>query len=855
MQKIKVSEIADEAGIGNKEVIEKAKELGFELKAANSTLDEKDAESLMEYILTGSSPLLKQEKEVKKETVSKDAGKKKETENTKKVVESENKENTTKVKQKEQTKVVQENTESQSKQNESKNDETLSSVGIKRTGLRVVKKAQREEPIQKEVEEVKPKNSEKSLKELFSDTEKKVASVKPKVKVKKKAPPPPSEHGIKLDIDTNIAELTLEDEESEYMLDLHEDVLSERKEQEKTKAEARTPSRNLYAQKPTIRRNKPKKRRPKEKVDNSIVDEIEIPREIRVYEFADVCKKTPAAVISVLFSLGKMVTKNDFLEEDEIEIVADEFEISVKYKDHDDVLDYVEEIKEEDIGDDVRAPIVTIMGHVDHGKTSLLDYIKNTKVVHGEAGGITQHIGAYQVTKDGKDITFIDTPGHEAFTAMRSRGSSITDVVIIVVAADDGVKPQTVEAISHAKASGAPIIVAVNKIDKPAANVDMVKTQMADHDILATDWGGNYDFVNVSAHTGEGIDDLLETILLQTEILELKGDKSAKAKAMVVESSLEKGKGPVATVIVQNGTLRVGDSIVADTTFGKVRALINDLGENVKELTLSQPGQVLGLADVPSAGAVLVSMENEKDARDIAQKRAEAARVKELSKSTKVSLEELSAMVAEGKIKALPVIIKADVQGSLEAIKGSLEKLKNDEVKINIIHAGVGGITESDVALASASENTVILGFNVRPTGLVKTKAKKDGVEIRTYNIIYALLDDVRDLLTGMMSPVYEEENTGQAEVREVFKIGGVGSIAGCFVSDGQVIRGGKARVIRNGIVIHDNSNITSLKRFKDEVRDVGKGYECGIMLEDYNDIKVGDVIETFKEVAQKVTL
>jgi translation initiation factor IF-2 len=556
----------------------------------------------------------------------------------------------------------------------------------------------------------------------------------------------------------------------------------------------------------------------------------------------------------VLFGLGKIVTKNDFLEEEEIEIVADDFGIEVIFtEDNQNIIDAA--ILKESNGDDERPPIITIMGHVDHGKTSLLDYIKNSKIASGEAGGITQHIGAYQVVKNNKEITFIDTPGHAAFTQMRSRGTGVTDIVIIVVAADDGVKPQTLEAISHAKNANVPIIVAINKIDKESANIDLVKTQMAEHEIMATDWGGEYDFVPVSAHTGEGIDDLLETILLQSELLELKSNKKELAQATVIESMVQKGKGPVATVIVQSGTLRVGDTIVADTTYGRVRAIVDDMGNSIKELGLSQPGQVQGLAEVPSAGSILKAMSSEKEAKEIATSRAEAARAKELSKSTKVSIEELGQMVAEGKIKALPVIIKADVQGSLEAIKGSLEKLKNQEVKINIIHSGIGGITENDIALANASANSVILGFNVRPTGSVKKKAKTEGVEIKTYSIIYDLLDDIKGLLGGLMSPIYKEENTGQAEVRDTFTIGGIGTIAGCIVNDGKVIKTAKARLIRDGIVIYDNTTVASLKRFKDDVKEVGKGYECGIMLDGFNDIKIGDVIETFKQIEQKATL
>jgi len=494
------------------------------------------------------------------------------------------------------------------------------------------------------------------------------------------------------------------------------------------------------------------------------------------------------------------------------------------------------------------------MGHVDHGKTSLLDKIRESKVAEKEAGGITQHVGAYQVEKDGKKITFIDTPGHEAFTEMRARGAQATDIVIIVVAADDGVKPQTIEALNHAKAAGVPMVIAINKVDKPDANPDMVKSQLAELGYMPVDWGGEYEFVEVSAKTGQGIDELLETILLQAEIMELKANPNRLAKAIVIESSLEKGRGPVATVIVKNGTLHVGDHVICGRTFGRVRTILDDLGKQVKELRPSDPGVVVGLDEVPDAGEILVAMETDKQVRELAQKRKEYLRQKELSKSTKVTLDELTNLIAEGKIKALPVIVKADVQGSLEAIKGSLEKLKNEEVKIDVIHSGVGGITESDVTLANADQNAVILGFNVRPTAAIKNKAKQLGVEIKTYSIIYDLIDDVKALLAGMMSPVISEEGIGQAEVRETFSVAKVGTIAGCIVTDGVIRRNAKARLIRDGVVIYD-TRISSLKRFKDDVREVGKGYECGMMLENFNDIKVGDVIEAYEEKEEAATL
>ncbi|HIP28562.1 MAG TPA: translation initiation factor IF-2, partial [Sulfurovum sp.] len=585
------------------------------------------------------------------------------------------------------------------------------------------------------------------------------------------------------------------------------------------------------------------------------VTTIEIPENVRVYEFAEQVNRKVGEVVGVLFALGMMVTKNDFLSKDEIEILADEFEVEVTTVNPLDELDYSDAYDAiEDENATERAPVITIMGHVDHGKTSLLDKIRSAKVADREAGGITQHVGAYQVEKNGKKITFVDTPGHEAFTAMRARGAQATDIVIIVVAADDGVMPQTKEAIAHTKAAGVPMIIAMNKMDKEAANPDNIKAQLSELEVVSVDWGGAYEFIPVSAHSGMGIDDLLETILLQAELMELKADPTRDAKAVVVEASVEKGFGPVANVIIQNGTLKVGDNVIVGKTYGRIKAIRLDDGTNVKEIGPSTPAAIVGLNEVPGAGEELIVMSTDKEVRELADKRAEFMRAKDLSKSTKATLDDLSALIAEGQLKALPIIIKADVQGSLEAIKGSLEKLRNEEVKVNIIHEGVGGVTESDLTLADASEHAIVLGFNVRPTGNVKKKAKELGIEIRTYTIIYDLLDEVKALLGGMMSPVISEEVTGQADVRETFVVGKVGTIAGCKVSDGSIIRGSKARLIRDGVVVYE-STISSLKRHTDDTKEVKNGYECGIMLENFNDIKAGDVIETFKDVEEQVKM
>ncbi|OCM00215.1 Translation initiation factor IF-2 [Aliarcobacter thereius] len=858
--KVKVFEIAEEAGSNSAEIMQKAKELGIELKTAQASVSFEDAEEIMQYILTGKSKRIKEEivtpKKVKKEEPK--------TENK---VEAKKEE----IAKEEIKKEIKE-----SKTNINNEQDNIVKVMPKRKGLVIIKKRRDSELDSKTVEKdlTVNKKIQKPLSEIFNDdkigqerivkVDRQVANQQAKIKKdRKKTPIKAQEHGKKIEVLKENNEFRSSDDSllgEEVVLfdmDLSDTykVFDEPKPVNTTN-HSRSSKPAAFGNAPTgLQRGKRKKRvvRTQEKAE---VTSVVIPEDIRVYEFAEACQKTPAEVIKVLFSLGMMVTKNDFLKQDELEILGEEFGIEVTVKDALEDVNYEESYDEEiDTSSFVtRPPVVTIMGHVDHGKTSLLDKIRSSKIASGEAGGITQHIASYTITKNGQKITFVDTPGHEAFSSMRTRGANVTDIIIIVVAADDGVKTQTEEVISHAKASGCPIIVAMNKMDKETANPDMVKAQMAEKGMTPVDWGGDIEFIGVSARTGDGIDDLLENILLQAEILELKADPDAKAKATVIESSLEKGRGPVANIIVQNGILRIGDNIVCDTTFGRVKAITNDVGESVKELGLSETGTILGLHEVPSTGSSMVAMDSEKEVRDIATTRAEHSRLKELSKSTKVSLEEMSGLIAEGRIKQLPVIIKADVGGTLEAIKGSLEKIANDEVKVKVVHSAVGGITESDIVLASASEGCIILGFNVRPTGAVKAKAKTDGVEIKTYSIIYDLLDDVKDALSGMMTAVIREENTGQAEVRDTFVVPKIGTVAGCLVTDGKVIRGGHARIIRDGVVTY-TGKISSLKRFKDDAKEVANGYECGIMFEKFNDIKVGDFIETFIQIEEKVSI
>jgi len=875
--KVRVFEIAEEAGSTSAEVIQKAKELGIDLKTAQATVSFEDAEEITQYIITGKSSRLKKVSTSKSAKVKKEEVKDDKDLNQLEEKPKESKEKTKKVETK-KTEVVKSDVKTQQDSpilDETKIEENQNKIIPKRKGLVIIKKKKPTEESYNHdrTQEVVSKKPLKSLSDIFDDnstindkhttTQNQDLNRQKVRKEKKKVAVKAQEHGTRLDVSRDYDEFVSSDDsllgEEVVLLDMDlSDTYKVFDEQKpvNTTNHSRSSKPAAFGNTPTgLQRGKRKKRvvRTQEKVD---IKEVTIHEDIRVYEFAEACGKSPAEVIKVLFSLGMMVTKNDFLKQDELEILGEEFGIVVTVKDALEDVNY-EESYNEDIDTSsfvTRPPVVTIMGHVDHGKTSLLDKIRSSKVASIEAGGITQHISSYTVTKNGQKITFVDTPGHEAFSAMRTRGANVTDIIIIVVAADDGVKAQTQEVISHAKASGCPIIVAMNKMDKETANADMVKAQMAERDLTPIDWGGNIEFIGVSAKTGEGIEDLLENILIQAELLELRADPKAKAKATVIEASLEKGRGPIANIIVQNGTLRVGDNIVCDTTFGRVKAITNDMGKSVKELGLSETGTILGLNEVPTTGSSMIAMDSEKEVRDIANTRAEYARSKELSKSTKVSLEEMSGLIAQGKIKQLPVIIKADVGGSLEAIKSSLEKIENDEVKVKIVHSGVGGISESDIVLANASESCIILGFNVRPTGIVKAKAKTDGVEIKTYSIIYDLLDDVKYALSGMMSAIIKEENTGQAEVKDTFIVPKVGTVAGCLVTDGKVIKGGHARIIRDGVVTY-TGKISSLKRFKDDVKEVVNGFECGIMFEKFNDIKVGDYIETFIQIEQKVSI
>ncbi|EAJ4505662.1 translation initiation factor IF-2 [Campylobacter upsaliensis] len=851
MAKVRIHEIAKELGYDSKDIIQKANELGLDIKTASNAVEPEIAAGIYEYIQTKTIPAIFKKEEKK-------TGKNLKKEEKPKAVKAKKETKKEEPKEEIQEKVEPLKEEAKEEIKEEKNEpQSLAGATLaKRRGLVIVKKKKDEQEFKKEEQKPSTSAAERpSLSMIFSNADE---NLKKKKKEKKALVATKKESVEKMDFleSQDFGDISLDDEDEVVLPDFSV------KEKEVAQNTPKKPP-NFLRQNNSInfgevgiqRRSRKKPPKRVEKKESEAITSLEIPKEIRVYEFADKLGKNTSEIISKLFMLGMMTTKNDFLDETAIEILAEEFGIEIKIIDEVSEFDYV---KDYDMGDEEslesRAPVITIMGHVDHGKTSLLDYIRNSRVVSGEAGGITQHVGAYMVEKNGRKITFIDTPGHEAFTAMRARGASITDIVIIVVAADDGVKPQTKEAINHAKAANVPIIIAINKMDKENANPDMVKTQLAEMEIMPVEWGGSYEFVPVSAKDGTGIEDLLEIVLLQADLLELKANSKTLAKASVIESSVQKGRGAVATIIVQNGTLKVGSTIVAGVAYGKIKAMSDDTGRALKEIKPGECGVIVGLSEVAEAGEILIAVKSDKEAREYAAKRYEYNRQKELSKSTKVSIDELGAKIKEGNLKALSVILKADVQGSLEALRASLEKLRNDEIKVNIIHSGVGGITQSDIELASASEDSIVLGFNIRPTGEIKERAKDKGVEIKTYNVIYNLLDDVKALLGGMMSPIISEEQLGQAEVRQVISVPKIGQIAGCMVSEGVINRGAKIRLIRDGVVVYEG-NVSSLKRFKDDVKEVAKGYECGVGIEGCDDMRVGDYIESYKEVEQRVSL
>ncbi|MGL4761405.1 MAG: translation initiation factor IF-2 [Sarcina sp.] len=593
-----------------------------------------------------------------------------------------------------------------------------------------------------------------------------------------------------------------------------------------------------------VKKKKKKKGAKAEEVEELDVEVIEIGETITVKDLAEKLKKPNNEVIRVMMFEGVMAGLNQEINFEIAQKVAEKFEIEAYLKEEEELLEEFEEEEIDTASLETRPAIITVMGHVDHGKTSILDAIRKTKVATGEAGGITQHIGAYTVQVDGETLTFLDTPGHEAFTAMRARGAQITDVVILVVAADDGIMPQTAEAINHCKAAKVPMVVAINKIDREGADVERVKAGLAEHGLVVEDWGGDVVAVPVSAKTGEGLDTLLEMVVLSAEMQSLVANPHRKAKGTVIESKLDKGRGAVASLLVQDGTLSNGDSIFVGNTYGRIRAMFDDAGKAIKTAGPSIPVEILGLSEVPAAGDRFIVVKDEKTARQMAEKRVAKQRQESFNASNRVSLEDLYSQIKEGKVKELSVIVKADVQGSVEAIKVSLEKLSTDDVKVRVIHGGVGAITETDVTLSTAS-NALLIGFNVRPTVTASMLASKDDVEIKTYSIIYEAIEDVKSAMIGMLDPIEREVILGNVEIRATYKISAVGTIAGCYVLDGKIVRNAGVRIIRDGIVVKEGK-LASLKRFKDDAKEVKAGYECGLSIENYNDIREGDIIEAY---------
>ncbi len=890
--KVRVHEIAKELGISSKEVVDKTTAFGIEVKTASSTVTMVEAEKIMNFIMNG-APAPKP----KKISIVKKANKEKVTEETPVVQEAKVTPTEPAIVETAKTETVKEETpttveakvetttteavkadevaEKETPENEVKPESKellkkakaisgLKEVApIKRTGLRIVKKNRPKPAAQPSESYAVSRNENLSSYGKVSAAVLEELASRSKSRRGPAGPARKQQSGRAIDIfGGSMADVSMDMDNQVVLLDLNEvdkKPLPEEVHKPRPKKPAGRNAGKKQGQRKPRKVSRDKKTKYKKVAgEEEVITHVEIPEDIRVYEFAEKLNRPMTDIIKVLFNLGMMATKNDFLGKDEIEILSEEFEVEVTIIDPKDAFNYADEEEEKGVAVDEtnfveRPPVITIMGHVDHGKTSLLDAIRDSRVTSGEAGGITQHIGAYTIEKNGKQITFIDTPGHAAFGAMRERGAKVTDVIVIVVAADDGVKPQTEEVIKLALASDAITIVAINKMDKESAQPDLVKGQMAEKGLTPIDWGGETEFIEVSAKSGLGLEDLLENILVQAEVLELKADPTAMAKAVVVESSVEKGRGPVATVIVQNGTLKIGDYVVCGAAHGRVKSLIDTHKKLIKTVGLSEAAVVVGLSEVPGSGETLMAMDSAAEAKEFALKRYEYERHRELSISTKTTLDELSSLIAEGKLKTLKIVLKTDVHGSLEAIKTSLMALRNDEVKIEVISSGVGGITENDVALVNNSENCALLGFNVRPTGAVKADAKQKGVEIRTYSIIYQLLDDMTALLTGMMDTKYTERNTGQADVRDVFKIP-KGQVAGCIVVDGKLIRGGLVRVIREGVVIFEGE-LDSLKRFKDDVKEVGNGYECGVVINGYTDVQAGDVIETFTKEEQAQSL
>ena len=877
MAKTRVYQLAKELGMSSKELIEKLKnELDIQVKNAQSGLDEKQVMLVKEFIKPPERKVEKKPKKIKEEEI-----KKEEVKIEKPQVEAVAKKEEDFKKEKKELPPLKPNVPAE-KSSERKQDKkprrSEDARDRKRKDIRILspeelaKRRRKRRPIRKKEEKgerpvrdreakkstfrdrkprptAKPKEEEKITREQL---EKLVASTKEQREKEK----PKTEEAI-------IAEKKREEKEKESEKHFMELM---RKIEEKNRAKAK--KRKKKKKKEEVVEEVPFEELSEEEQLQKLIEEEEraktviVPEVISVRELAEKMGEDPNKLIADLISLGKFVTINQAIDFETVSKLLEKYGKVAKLEGAEEETEALLEKELEEVEDKPedlkpRPPVVTVMGHVDHGKTTLLDYIRNTKVAEREAGGITQHIGASVVeveTSEGKKkITFLDTPGHEAFTAMRARGAQVTDIAILVVAADDGVMPQTIEAINHAQAAGVPIIVAINKIDKPGANPDRVKQELTQHGLIPEDWGGTTIMVPVSAKTGEGVDELLEMIALQAELMELKANPNKKARGVVLEAKLDKQRGPVATLLVQSGTLKIGDPIVAGLYAGKIRAMFDDKGKPVKEAGPSMAVEILGLEDVPLAGDKFYVVKDEKTARKIAEKRQELARESALEKEKRVSLEDLFAQIKEGEVKELNIVLKADAQGSIEAIRKSLEELSTDEVKVKIIHAGVGPITENDVLLATAS-NAIIVGFNVRPDSAARKAAEREKVDMRTYRVIYDIVDEIKKAMQGLLEPEEKEVYLGSAEVRATFKVPKVGTVAGCYVKDGVIRRNANVRLVRDGVIVYDGK-IASLKRFKDDVKEVQAGYECGIGLENFNDIKVGDTIEcyTFEKVEREL--
>ncbi len=793
---LKLGEISKSIKITNKDIIARLADFGVELKSSSSVINE-DVAGLILDIYTQANSVTEEELQELKAEAEKKAGKKEETTETPVKTEETTSEKKEKPEEKKPEKEEPQKTEEKPKHEKHKK------VAKKQSGQKI------------DLSNIDHSNTEE---EYIVKTEER-----------------------KRHVDTRQTVVNLDAIETRERI---EDMVPDHIKMDKKGGKVKNNKKGAPNLKNRREKEKPQ---PKKEIKAKVITEIEIPETITVGEFASKMGKTSAEVVKKLMMLGVMATQNQAIDFETAQLIGDDFGITVKQEvvlTKEDIL--MIETEHEDKAEDLvsRPPVVVVMGHVDHGKTSLLDAIRHTSVTENEAGGITQHIGAYSVKLNDRIITFLDTPGHEAFTTMRARGAQVTDVAILVVAADDGIMPQTIEAINHAKAAGVSIVVAINKIDKEGANPDRVKQMLVEHELVPEEWGGDTVCVEISAKKQMNIDGLLEMVLLVADMQELKANPNRDAQGTVIEAEIDKGRGPVATILVQNGTLNVGDFVIAGTTVGRVRAMINDKGRRVKTAGPSTPVEILGLSEAPSGGDTFMVVANEKLARDVAEQRKQQVQETKFNQVVKVSLDNLFSQIDEGNMKELNVIIKADVQGSVEAVRQSLEKLSNDEVRVRAIHGGVGAINESDVMLANAS-NAIIVGFNVRPDAGAVASAEQQEVDIRLYRVIYQAIEEIEAAMKGMLDPEYKEVVLGYAEVRQTFKVSNVGTIAGCYVTQGKIQRNEQIRIVRNGVIVHEG-HIDSLKRFKDDAKEVAENFECGLGVENFNDIKEGDIIECF---------